>query len=94
MEREIGYQYLTASGTVQTKENRLFQVTVTPDGSNASYADVYNGVSTSDPKFTRLRVPATESKTFTFPGGQRLERGLHIDFETNLESVTVRSRPD
>lgn len=92
MEREIGFRYLTASGIVETKENRLYQVIVTPDGSNASYADVYNGVSTNDPKFARLRVTSNVSKVFNFIGGQRLERGLYIAFESNLQAVTVRSK--
>lgn len=85
------WKYLTASETIHRKKCKLHSIVVTPDGSNNSYADVYNGENTSEPQVIRLRVVSTNSRKFNWPGGLELERGLHISFETNLSSVLVES---
>jgi len=88
-----GYILLTASTKVYNKACKLKSIILTGDGTNATYADIYDGDSTSDPQVARLRVSATDSKKFTWPDGLDLERGLYISFETNLKFVTVEAVP-
>uniref|UniRef100_A0A6H1ZWU4 Uncharacterized protein n=1 Tax=viral metagenome TaxID=1070528 RepID=A0A6H1ZWU4_9ZZZZ len=92
MEENIGWIYLTATQTIHRKACKLFSIVVTPDGTNNTYADVYDGENTNEPKVTRLRVVSTTSKKFSWPKGLDLQRGLHIVFETNLQAVTVESK--
>jgi hypothetical protein len=87
------YTYLTADGKVSVVKTEIDKIIVTPNGTNASYADIYDGESTSDPFVVRLRVPTTESVCFELGPDFVLERGLFVDFETNLSSVTVKWRP-
>jgi len=84
--------YLTGSRVVHNKKCVVYKIFVTPDGTNASYADIYNGNNTTEPKVTRLRIRANETKEYNFDGYLELERGLYIDFGANLESVLVLSR--
>jgi len=91
---EGGYVYLEASGVVQRKKCRLFYVILTPDGTNSSYLDIYDGESTSEPKVMRLRVQANRSFAIYFNGGLLLQRGLYLSFETNLQAATVVVQPE
>ncbi len=93
MLKELTYTFLSASGKVSIVKSRLVKVIVTPDGSNASYADVHDGESDQDPQVARLRVPATQSVLFDFGGNFILERGIDIVFGTNLSRVTVIWEP-
>ena len=88
------YTYQTASGIVSTVKTKVVKIIVTPDGTNASYVDVHDGVSASDPQVIRLRVPATQSVPFPFEDDLILERGLYLVFGTNLSSVTVLWEPE
>jgi len=88
-----GYILLTASTKVYNKACKLKSIILTGDGTNATYADLYDGYSTSDPQVARLRVLGTTSKKFTWSEGLDLERGLYISFETNLKYVTVEVEP-
>jgi hypothetical protein len=93
MDHKYAYEYLTRSSVVHRTKCRVKLIIVTPDGTNASYADIYNGESTNDPQVARLRVPTTQSIPFDFGDDFILERGLYVDFGTNLSRVTVVSEP-
>lgn len=88
----IPFDYRTASGVIHNKKCLLYGLIVTPDGTNNSYADIYDGVNTSEPQVMRVRVVSTTSRAINFGRGVLLQRGLYIDFETNLSSVTVFSK--
>ena len=93
MNQEWAYTYLSASGKVSIVKTQIDKIIVTPNGSNASYADFYDGEGTNDPQVARLRVPTTESIVFDFGEDFVLARGVYISFETNLSSVMVKWRP-
>jgi len=93
MDSKLRYDYLEGSRIVYKGPCRIDKIIVTPDGANASYADVYDGENTSNPKVTRLRVPVTQSILFPFGKDFILQRGLYVAFGTNLSSVTVIGEP-
>lgn len=84
-----GWDYMTASRIVWKMPCHLHAIIVTPDGTNKSYADVYNGVDTTSPKVFRIRCNTNNTHEFIFDPPLELTRGLYIAFETNLESCTV-----
>jgi hypothetical protein len=83
------YRYLTASGNVSNRPVRILRVIVTPDGTNASYLDLFDGNNTNAPKIARLRVSTTQSGNFDFATGLKTLRGLYADFGSNLSSATI-----
>lgn len=85
----VPYRYLTASGVVEKGPCVLHHIIVTPDGSNASYVDIYDGISTSDPKIGRIRIAKTASRPYAFGHHIFLSRGCYLEFESNLESVMI-----
>lgn len=85
----VPYRYMTASGVVDPGPCILWHIIVTPDGSNASYADLYDGIDTSSPKIARIRTQAKASRPYSFGNPLYLPRGCYVDFETNLECVTI-----
>ena len=93
MDKVIGRQYLTASGLVSHKPVYLKGIILTPDGTNSSYVDIYNGENTTAEKIMRLRVQANRSYHLVFNTSFYLNRGLYVDFGANLEAVTVLYDP-
>jgi len=91
---EPAYTYTERSQVIHTKKCRLYRVILTPDGTNNSYLDIYDGDNTSEPKVMRLRVQANRSYSTNFSGGLPLRRGLYLSFGANLEAVTVISKPE
>jgi len=85
----VAYKYCTASQTITNGPCHLIGVIVTPDGSNASYLDVYDGESSADDQFCRMRTASTSSRPFLFGEHVHLHKGIHVVFETNLESCTI-----
>lgn len=93
MSGKTGYVLLTASAKVFNKACKLKSIILTGDGTNATYVDIYDGDSTSDPQVARLRVLGTTSKKFSWTEGLELGRGLYISFETNLKFATIEAVP-
>lgn len=89
----LPYFYATASQIIHKSKCLLYAIVVTPDGSNNSYVDIYDGESTNDTLVARLRVVSTTSKVFRFNPALLLRKGLYVSFETNLSSVSVVSEP-
>jgi len=90
---KLPYDRRTKSGVIFRKPCLLFGVLLEPDGSNASYVDIYDGENTNEPKFLRFRTPATAPIPCIFSIPVYLERGLYLELETNLVSVTVLAAP-
>lgn len=89
----ISFTRLTASGIVSHKRCIFYGILVAPDGTNNSYADVYDGDNTGARKFGRYRCVSTTSKTHNMPGPVEFQFGLYVDFESNLSECTVLWRP-
>lgn len=93
MAEKWAYAFLSASGKVSIVKTQIDKIIVTPDGSNASYVDLYDGESANDPQVARLRVPTTQSVVFDFGEDFVLGRGVYLAFEANLSKVTVKWKP-
>ena len=93
MAEKWAYTFLSASGKVSIIKTQIDKIIVTPDGSNAIYADLHDGESANDPQVARLRVSTTQSGVFNFGDDFILERGVYIVFGTNLSSVMVKWKP-
>lgn len=93
MPNEVPYVYLGASQVVHRKKCLLHGIIVTPDGTNSSYADIYDGESTSEDQVARVRCVSSTSNPVIFDKPILMQKGLYISFGTNLSSVTVFSEP-
>ncbi len=89
----ISFTRLTASGVVTHKPCHFYGIIVVPDGSNASYADVYDGDNANARKFTRYRCPGSQSRIHNMPAAVEFQYGLYIEFESNLSECTVLWAP-
>jgi len=90
MQGSIPPTYLTQSQAVQLIPCTLHSIIVSPNGSNASYADVHDGDNSTEPLRARIRCSADRSTQVTFPTPLQLHRGLFIAFGANLHSVSVQ----
>jgi len=93
MPNRLPYVHLTRSTVVHRKKCLLHGVIVTPDGSNNSYADIYDGETTRDDLVARVRCVSTTSNPLIFPTPILMQKGLYISFEASLSSVVVFSEP-
>lgn len=89
----VPYVYCEASRIIHNTACVLHHIVVTPDGTNPSYVDVYDGESDREPKVLRCRVAKTATRPYTFGHHLKLNRGMYIKFGDNLESVMVSSEP-
>lgn len=86
---KVGYDYKEASDVIQKKACFFHAIIVTPDGTNASYATLYEGENTNAPKIATIRCTTDKSTIFVPPAPKYLGRGLYVEFETNLSNVSV-----
>ncbi len=85
------YVYVTASQTIHNTPCMLYSLIVNPDGSNASYVEIYDGENTTEPKALKIRIQADHGHVFPINPPLKLKRGLRVEFGANLESVTISS---
>ena len=86
------YDRRTVSGVIHRNKCLLLGVLLEPDGTNASYVDIFDGENTTEPKMARIRTEATTGDPKFFYPPVFLERGLFVDLGANLTAVTVFSK--
>lgn len=91
MDRPRETTYITASQKIHNKPCKLYHLVVTPNGTNNSYADIYDGDNANEDIKMRVRVVSTTSLPLSFPDGLKFNKGLYVSFETNLYSVMIES---
>jgi len=87
--RDVAAAYGTAAQAVTKGPAWLIGAIVTPDGSNNTYIDVYDGESSGDSQIARIRAIATTSKVALFPYPIKMTKGIYVAIESNLESFTI-----
>lgn len=91
MDQVVPYDYRERSGVIHNRKCILHGAIVTPDGVTESYADIHDGENTSHPKAFRVRCLAKRSTCLCFRTPVLLQKGLHVEFGADLESVTICS---
>lgn len=93
MREYIPYDRRTVDGVIHRVKCLFYGVALEPDGTNASYVDIYDGENTTEPMVMRIRTAATGGQPKLFATPILLSRGLYVDLGTNLTAVTVFSTP-
>lgn len=88
-----GWTYLDASGLVTGDLCLVWGFIVYPSASGG-YASVYDGLDTASGRlFGVLRCGVQGSTSFLFLKPVHFDRGLYIDFTSNITGVTVLWEP-
>jgi len=87
---QFGYVRLDTSGVVTTSPCLIACIIITSDGGGDTDITLYDGVSTSDPEMIDLKGWQTESQVFCFPHPIATERGLYVEFGSNVSGVFVQ----
>lgn len=84
----MGHRWLTVAGVITHGPCKLLGLVVTPSA-DAAACTVYNGESDKDPVAFSIFLATRNTKSFNFPGGLELDRGLYISPLTNITGVLV-----
>lgn len=92
-ERTAGWAYLTGDTLVTALPVALHAVVIHTTAAGA-HANVYEGQDVSSGRLIiAVAGPANQSRPINFDPPILCERGLYVDFETNVEDVTVVYSP-
>jgi len=84
----MGHRWLPGPEVLTRRPCKLLGLLVTPSAADAE-CKVYNGESTADPVAFEVFLTTRNTKSFSFPGGLELDRGLYVGSFTNMTGVLV-----
>ena len=87
--KDVAAAYGDSAQAVTKGPAWLIGAIVTPDGTNKTYIDIYDGESAADDKIARIRANTPFSNIALFPHPIKMVKGIYIAVESNLESFTI-----
>ena len=88
----MSWRWLTKAGVISRTRCKLKGLVVTPSAADAT-CTVYNGESDKDPVAFTVLLGTKDTKSYMFPDGLELERGLYVGSFTSITGVLVIWEP-
>lgn len=89
----ISWTRLTASGVISLAACLFYGLNVVSDDSTKVSVNIYNGVSTSDPKVLKYWSEGKVGTPFMLPYPIKLDRGLYADLDSDCDEATIFWQP-